>query len=88
MDDTFAGRLRAIRLEQHKSQEATAHRAGLSVAHYNRLEAGKHSPILSTVERLAAALGVHPATLAAKSDKTGQDSHSYPEDHDNFPRAS
>jgi transcriptional regulator with XRE-family HTH domain len=88
MDDTFGGRLRAIRREQHKSQEATAHRAGLSVAHYNRLEHNLHSPTLDTVQRLAAALDVDLDTLAGKSDKTGQDSHSYPDDHNNFPAAS
>ena len=88
MEDTFAGRLRALRHERHQSQEAIARAADISLAHYRRLEHNLHSPILSTVQRLANALGVHPATLAGKGDETSTNSRSYPDDHNNFPAAS
>jgi transcriptional regulator with XRE-family HTH domain len=87
-EDGIPARLRILRHEQHRAQEDVARAAGLSVAHYGRLERGDHAPTIATLQRLADALGVDFATLAAKSDKTGQDSHSYPDDHDNFPRAS
>jgi transcriptional regulator with XRE-family HTH domain len=87
-DDGLHVRLRILRLEQHRAQEDVARAAGLSAAHYGRIERGEHSPTVDTLIRLAATLGVDLNTLAGKSDKTGQDSHSYPDDHDNFPRAS
>jgi len=88
MNKDFGIRLRAIRRQQHRSGEDVARGADLSYGHYLRLEAGKHSPTWETVNRLADTLGVDPLTLAGKADKTGQDSHSYPDDHNNFPRAS
>jgi transcriptional regulator with XRE-family HTH domain len=88
MQPDFGIRLRAIRKQQHRGGENVAHDAGLSYAHYQRLEHGKHSPTVDTIQRLADALGVTFGTLSGKSDKTGQDSHSYPDDHNNFPAAS
>ena len=88
MNKDFGIRLRAIRREQHRSGEDVARDAGISYGHYLRLEAGKHSPTVDTIQRLADALGVTFGTLSGKSDKTGQDSHSYPDDHNNFPAAS
>ena len=86
--ETFGSRLRALRRARHLPQEKVAHDAGITVSHYARLEHDKHSPTLDTLTGLAAALDVDLAALGGKSDKTGQDSHSYPHDHDNFPAAS
>jgi transcriptional regulator with XRE-family HTH domain len=86
--ETLGTRLRVARRARHLSQEAVARAAGISLGHYQRLEADKHSPNWLTIQALAHALGVPITTLTAKSDKNGQDSHSYPDDHDHFPRAS
>ena len=88
MHDTLGGRLGRLRRQQHLSQEALARRADLSLGHYKRLEHNLHSPTLETLARLADALGVDLDTLGRKPDKTGQDSHSYPDDHNPFPAAS
>jgi len=86
---TFGNRLRLLRTGQHLSQEALARDAQITVGHLSRLERGQHSPTLDTVYRLARALGVSPGTLTGKkSDKNGQDSHSYPEDVVEFPHVS
>jgi len=86
--DTLGRRLTLARTRRHLSQEAVARRADISLNHYRRLEQDKHSPTLATLTRVAAALGVTINTLSPKSGKTGQDSHSYPEDLDPFPAAS
>ena len=88
MPDTLGGRLRLLRRQQHLSQEAVARAADLSLGHYKRLEHNLHSPTLETLARLADALGVDLDTLGRTPDKTGQDSHSYPDDHNPFPAAS
>jgi len=54
--------LRAIRLERALSQEDLAHRARVGRKTVMRGEAGLHIRV-SSVRRLAAALGVRPARL-------------------------
>ena len=54
----FGRRLRALREAADKSQGDLADRAGLSRTYLNQLEAGRRDPSLSTLTRLARALGV------------------------------
>jgi len=54
----FAKRLRALREAAGQSQGDLADRASLSRTYLNQLEAGKRDPSLSTLTRLARALGV------------------------------
>jgi transcriptional regulator with XRE-family HTH domain len=59
----FGKRLRALREAGGRSQAAIAERAGLSRVFVNQLEAGTRDPSLSTLTRLAKALGVTLAEL-------------------------
>lgn len=54
----FGKRLRALREKAGTSQGDLADMAGLSRTYLNQLEAGKRDPSLSTLTRLARALGV------------------------------
>ena len=54
----FGKRLRTLRERAGKSQGDLADKAGLSRVYLNQLEAGKRDPSLSTLTRLARALGV------------------------------
>lgn len=56
-------RLRALRQERGLSQEALARKVGVSREYIARLEAGLHDLPLSTIEKLAKALGVRVAKL-------------------------
>ena len=55
--------LRAARKRLGLTQEEVAERSGLQAGEVSRIEAGKRDPRVSTVERLAAALEVHPSQL-------------------------
>jgi transcriptional regulator with XRE-family HTH domain len=59
----FGERLRARRLAAGLSQEALAFSSGLHRTEISLLERGGRDPRLSTVVRLAAALGADPAEL-------------------------
>lgn len=62
--------LRRLRKERGLTQEKLAHRAGLTLARINRLE--NHTPDepkLSTVQKIATALGVEPTELLAFDDE-------------------
>jgi transcriptional regulator with XRE-family HTH domain len=61
----FGKRLRVLREAAGRSQADVAKRAGLSRVFVNQLEAGTRDPSLSTLTRVAKALGV---TLAALLD--------------------
>jgi len=54
----FGKRLRTLREAAGKSQGELADKAGLSRVFVNQLEAGNRDPSLSTLTRLARALGV------------------------------
>lgn len=56
-------RLRAERLARGWTQKELAARSGIERANIARLEAGKHSPRLDTLEALAGALGLPMAEL-------------------------
>jgi transcriptional regulator with XRE-family HTH domain len=59
----FPMRLKALRQERELSQDALARKVGVSREYIARLETGKHDPPLSTLEKLAKALGVKVGRL-------------------------
>ena len=59
----FGECLREVRLSKGMSQEQLAHAAGLHRTHVSLIERSRRSVRLETLERLARALGVQPATL-------------------------
>lgn len=59
----FAGNVRKLRAKKKLSQKALADRVGISVSYVSMLERGQRSPPLETVEKMARALGVSPASL-------------------------
>jgi transcriptional regulator with XRE-family HTH domain len=60
-------RLRELRQRAFLTQVELGERAGMSEATVNRLESGKHDARISTVRKLAAALGVEPSELVRES---------------------
>lgn len=62
----FGRRLRTLREERGYKQKALADRAGVSVFHLNRIEQGDRDAKVSTVHRIANALGVDLATVFAR----------------------
>ena len=59
----FGARVRELRHDQGLSQEALAERAGLDRTYVSGVERGVRNPTLSTIERLALALGISLETL-------------------------
>jgi transcriptional regulator with XRE-family HTH domain len=55
--------LRRLRKEREMTQEEVGHRSGVHPTEVSRIEAGKRDPQVSTVERLAKALGVSASDL-------------------------
>jgi transcriptional regulator with XRE-family HTH domain len=54
----MAKRLRELRDKRGLSQRGLAERSGVSREYIARIELGQHDPTLSTLEKLAKALGV------------------------------
>lgn len=69
-------RLRAVREWLFVTQEELATRTGMSRATISRLEGGQQRPRISTVRKLAEALGVAPEDLvnwtAAEDEEAGK----------------
>ena len=59
----LAVNLKRLRSRKGLTQEALARKAGVSLGYVARLEIGRHDPKLSTLKRLAKALGVKLAEL-------------------------
>jgi transcriptional regulator with XRE-family HTH domain len=59
----FATNVRRLRRKKNLSQKALADRVGISVSYVSMLERGQRSPPLETIEKMAKALGVSPASL-------------------------
>jgi len=59
----FAGNVRRLRSKKRLSQKALADKVGISVSYVSMLERGQRSPPLETIEKMAKALGVPPASL-------------------------
>jgi transcriptional regulator with XRE-family HTH domain len=59
----FASNVRRLRAKRKFSQKALADKIGISVSYVSMLERGQRSPPLETIEKMAKALGVPPASL-------------------------
>ena len=59
-------RLRELRETKFITQVELAQRSGVSETTIVRLEAGQHEPRISTIRKLAEALGVEPAELVVR----------------------
>lgn len=64
----------AVRLRRTESgldltQRALADKAGITVAHLSKLEKGRTNPTWGTMRKIAEALGLSLADLAARSEK-------------------
>jgi len=60
--------LREFRVDQGLSQEELAHRASLHPTWISHLESGRENPSWATVRRLATALDITLADLAARAE--------------------
>jgi transcriptional regulator with XRE-family HTH domain len=68
VDPALAATVRSLREARGIGQETLAHRAGLSVATYARIERGQVNPTWTTVRRVLDALGVSLAEFGAAVD--------------------
>ena len=68
--EVFARNLRRYRQTKGLSQEALAHEAGIDRTYISALERSQYSASISTVDKLAAILGVEAADLLKRSAKT------------------
>jgi transcriptional regulator with XRE-family HTH domain len=68
LSERFGGVVRRERESRGISQERLAHLADLDRTYVQRLEQGRYSPTLDTVERLARALQRFPSELVALAD--------------------
>jgi transcriptional regulator with XRE-family HTH domain len=59
----FGERIRALRLKKGWTQEHLAERAELNSVQVSHIERGANEPKLTTILRLAKALGIAPAEL-------------------------
>ena len=55
--------VRKLRIERFMSQAELSKAAGVSPAHLGRIERNEHDPHLSTIRKIAKALGVDPSEL-------------------------
>lgn len=67
------GRIRETRLRRALTQAELAEQAGTTEATVNRLENGLQAPRMSTLRKIAAALGVEPADLIDWDATTEED---------------
>jgi transcriptional regulator with XRE-family HTH domain len=56
-------------VERDETQEALAHRAGITVGHLSKIERGQANPTWETIQAIAAALEVSVARLAEQAEK-------------------
>lgn len=64
-DQALAALLRRLREERKITQEQLAFEAGLTVSALSRIERGQNGPAWTTVKRIAHALGMSIAEIAA-----------------------
>jgi transcriptional regulator with XRE-family HTH domain len=68
-DAALAATVRRLRTERGETQEDLAHRAGLTVAAFARIERGHANPTWTTVRRIADALEITLATLGEQVER-------------------
>lgn len=73
---SFADRIRRLRESSGISQEAFAEAAGMDRAGYGRIERGQVDVRLSTIARIAEALGVPTQVLFDETERTRRRSSS------------
>jgi transcriptional regulator with XRE-family HTH domain len=61
--------VRHFRVERDETQEALAHKAGITVGHLSKIERGHANPTWETIQAIAAALKVSVASLAERAEK-------------------
>jgi len=61
--------VRELRGKRELTQEALAHKAGITVGHLSKIERGHANPTWETLEAIAAALEVSIAHLAQRAEK-------------------
>jgi transcriptional regulator with XRE-family HTH domain len=61
--------VRYFRIERDETQEALAHRAGITVGHLSKIERGQANPTWETLEAVAAALELSISRLAERAEK-------------------
>ena len=71
--------LREFRVVQQLSQEDLAHRAALHPTWISHLESGRENPSWATVRRLASALNITLADLAARAEALESEHNDTPE---------
>jgi transcriptional regulator with XRE-family HTH domain len=71
-DAALAATVRRMRIERGDTQEDLAHRAGLTVAAFARIERGHANPTWTTVRRIAAALEISLSVLAEAVEASGK----------------
>jgi len=69
-DPNLARVLRELREAQHRSQEDVAHAAGIAVNSLRRIEYGQSNPGWTTVQSIAAALGISIVGLGQALEKS------------------
>jgi transcriptional regulator with XRE-family HTH domain len=69
-DRALAITLRRLRNERGDTQEDLAHRAGLTVAAFARIERGHANPTWTTVRRIASALEISLEALGDAVERT------------------
>ena len=69
-DRALAITLRRLRNERGDTQEDLAHRAGLTVAAFARIERGHANPTWTTVRRIASALEISLEALGEAVERT------------------
>ncbi|MET0557734.1 MAG: helix-turn-helix transcriptional regulator [Solirubrobacterales bacterium] len=73
LSERFGEVVRRERESKGISQERLGQLAGLDRTYVQRLEGGRYSPTLDTVESLARALQILPSELVARADGSGED---------------
>jgi transcriptional regulator with XRE-family HTH domain len=63
LKERMAARLKTLRERRGMTQEQLAKKSGVGRSHLARLETGRQDPTLSTIEKLAKALGVKVGRL-------------------------
>jgi transcriptional regulator with XRE-family HTH domain len=61
--------VRHFRVERNQTQEALAHKAGITVGHLSKIERGHANPTWETIQAIAAALEISVPRLAEQAEK-------------------